>query len=165
MKDFFNFFFSFDKMMKDRLVPAFYWAAIIFLGIAFSREFLDGIQLDWLAWILGVLEFFAKIVITFVGLRLLCELAVAVFRINDNLSPDGGVSELADIDPLAEARKAAEDAAKRAREMTSKAVDKTKSAASNMRDSGEKAGDAVEDVVDEKDNDVKENFAQKISLL
>jgi len=49
---------------------------------------------------------------------LLSEIAVAIFRINDNLSPDGGKSELADIDPVAEARKAAELAAAKTREAT-----------------------------------------------
>jgi len=156
MKDFFNFFFSFDKLMKDRLVPLFYWAAIIFLGLAFGGEFLNGLKLGWLAKLLSLFEFVAKIVIAFVGLRLLCELAIAVFRINDNLSPDGGASELADIDPLAEARRAAEEAAKRTREMTSKAVDKTKSAASGLKDSGEKAADAVEDVVDDAEDAIEE---------
>jgi len=157
MKNLVNFFFSFDKMMKHKLVPAFYWAALLYLGIMFSRNFLDRILFDWMDWLItfiGLLEFFALIIISFVGLRLACELAIAVFRINDNLSPDGGASEMADIDPLAEARKAAEEAAKKARNLTEKAVDKTKAAASNIKESFDKSdGDDLEvsadDVFDE----------------
>ncbi|NNE59076.1 MAG: DUF4282 domain-containing protein [Hellea sp.] len=157
MKNLINFFFSFDKMMKHRLVPAFYWAALLYLGIMFSRNFLDRILFDWMDWLIDTiwfLEFLALIIISFVGLRLICELAIAVFRINDNLSPDGGASEMADIDPLAETRKAAEGAAKRARVISTLALDKTKAAASNIKDSFDKSdGDDVEvsadDVFDE----------------
>jgi len=156
MKNLINFFFSFDKMMKHKLVPAFYWATLIFLAIYFVRRFLTNINLEEVAWIITPLEGLALLVMAFVGLRLACELAIATFRISDNLSPDGGVSDTADIDPLAEARKAAEDAAKRAREMTSKAVDKTKSAASNMRDGAEKTADNVGDVVDDADDAIEE---------
>ncbi len=149
MKDLINFFFSFDKLMKEKLVPAFYWAALIYLAIFFVRKFLKGISLDPLAWIITPLEGLLLIVMAFVGVRVLCELAIAVFRINDNLSPDGGKSELADIDPLAEARKAAEEAAKMAREVTGKAVDKTKSAASNLKENSSKTAEKVADKVDD----------------
>ncbi len=162
MKDLVNFFFSFDKLMKDKLVPAFYWSALIYLAIFFIRAFLKGIYLKPLAWLISPLQTISLIVLAFVGLRLLCELAIAIFHINDNLSPDGGVSETADIDPLAEARKAAEEATKKARELTSSAVDKTKAAASNLKDGAEKTADNADDAVKEATNNVKK-AAEKIA--
>ena len=75
-------------------------------------------------------------------IRLICEICVAIFRINDNLSPDGGRSETADIDPIVEARKAAEAAAKRAKEMSQSAAQRTNAAAKNLTDSD--VEDAVE---------------------
>ena len=75
-------------------------------------------QLDPLLWIIVPVFGFVKILFTLVSIRIVAELIVAGFRINDNLSPDGGKSELADIDPVAEARKAAELAAARTREAT-----------------------------------------------
>ncbi len=140
MKDLINFFFSFDKLMKHKLVPLFYWASLIYLGIFFIRRFFQAI-LEPIAWALTPLEFLSGIAIALIGLRLACELAIATFRIADNTSKDGGASDLADIDPLEETRRAAEEAAKRAREVTGKAVDKTKSAASNLKDSAEKRFD------------------------
>lgn len=142
MKDLINFFFSFDKLMKHKLVPMFFWAALIYLAIVFTRDILGfSFITNWIAKLTGWLEIIAMAVMAFVGLRLVCELAIAVFRISDNLSADGGASDLADIDPLEETRRAAEEAAKRAREVTGKAVDKTKSAASNLKDSAEKRFD------------------------
>ena len=158
MKDLINFFFSFDKMMKHRLVPTFYWAALIYLAIWFVRSFLKGISLDPLAWVITPLEGLSLMIMAFVGLRVLCELAIAVFHINDNLSPDGGKSDQADIDPLAEARKAAEEATKRAREVTGKAVDKTKSAASNLKDSTSKSGKASSEKADDLAGDANQVF-------
>lgn len=142
MKDLINFFFSFDKLMKHKLVPMFFWAALIYIVIWFVRDILGAtIFTNWIAWLTGWLENLALVVMAFVGLRLACELAIAIFRISDNLSADGGASDLADIDPLEETRRAAEEAAKRAREVTGKAVDKTKSAASNLKDTAEKRFD------------------------
>ncbi len=146
MKDLINFFFSFDKLMKHKLVPLFFWAALIYLVIYFTRDFLNEIPiLKYLAGLTGPLEFIAQVIMAFVGLRLVCELAIATFRMADNLSPDGGEADLADIDPLAETRRAAEEAAKRAREVTEKAVDATKSTASNIKDSAEKRFDRAAD--------------------
>ncbi len=139
MKNLINFFFSFDKMMKHKLVPLFFWSALIYGAVRFVREILGWTFLtEWIASLTYFLEISALAIMGFVGLRLICELAIEIFRISDNLSPDGGASDLADIDPLAETRKAAEEAAKRAREVTGKAVDKTKSAASNLKESAEK---------------------------
>jgi len=130
----------------------FFWLAIILTALYFSTIFLETIWLGPLAKVLNVFTFFVAIVFTLVGIRLLCELMVAIFRINNNLSPDGGKSETADIDPMVEARKAAEAAATRAREVTKTAgekasaatktaVEKTKSAADSAKDSvGDAAG-------------------------
>ena len=148
MKDLINFFFSFDKLMKEKLVIAFFWLALIVAGLNYFSEALSAIRLGPLAAIVEFVIFFGSILLTLVTLRLICELAVALFRINDNLSPDGGKSESANIDPISEARKAAEAAAIRARELsktagekasaaTKTAVDKTKHAAESVKDSAE----------------------------
>lgn len=145
MKNLINFFFSFDKLMKEKLVIAFFWLALIVAGLNYFSEALSAIRLGPLASIVEFVIFFGSILLTLVALRLICELAVALFRINDNLSPDGGKSELADIDPISEARKAAEAAAVRARELSKTAVEKTKHAAENVKDSAE---DLAETAVD-----------------
>ena len=126
MKNFFNFFFSFDKLLKEKLIIPFFWLAIIVWGLAFFSTALNNIQLGPLAAFVGFINFFASILLALVTIRLLSELAVAVFRINDNLSPDGGKSESADIDIMAETRRAAEAASMRAREFTHSASEKTK---------------------------------------
>jgi len=118
MKNLINFFFSFDKLMKEKLVIAFFWLALIIAGLNFFSEALSAIKLGPLAAVIEFILFFGSILLTLVTLRLICELAVALFRINDNLSPDGGKSETANIDPIAEARKAAEAAAVRARDLS-----------------------------------------------
>lgn len=156
MKNLFNFFFSFDKLMKEGLVRAFFWLALINLALRFFAQTLDAIKLDWFAAVFELFEFFVGFLLAVVVLRLIAELAIALFRINDNLSPDGGKSETADIDPVAEARRAAEQAAKRAQDMTKTAVDKTsaatKSASDKARsaahDVGDKVSDAAHDVGD-----------------
>jgi len=156
MKNMINFFFSFDKLMKHKLVPLFFWAALIYLAILFARDILQlAVFTEWIAWLTGWLEIIALVVMSFVGLRLVCELAISIFRISDNLAPDGGASDTADIDPLEETRRAAEEAAKRAREVTSKAVDKTKTAASNLNekrksDKADKTGETKADQVFDK---------------
>ena len=118
MKNLLNFFFSFDKLFKEKLIVPFFWLAIIYFGIKFLIEAVDTVQLDPLLWIIVPVFGLVKILFTLVSVRIVAELIVAGFRINDNLSPDGGKSELADIDPVAEARKAAELAAARTREAT-----------------------------------------------
>ena len=150
MKNLINFFFSFDKLMKEKLVIAFFWLALIVAGLNFFSDALSAIKLGPLAAVVEFIIFFGSILLTLVALRLICELAVALFRINDNLSPDGGKSETANIDPIVEARKAAEAAALRARDLsktagekasaaTKSAVDKTKSATESVKDSAESA--------------------------
>ena len=123
-----NFFFSFDKLMKEGLVRAFFWLGLLMIGLTYGAEMLDAIRLDWFAALLEFVRFFTEVLFAIVTLRLLAELAIALFRMNDNLSPDGGKSETADIDPLMEARNAAELAAKRAQEATKSAVDRTSAA-------------------------------------
>lgn len=154
MKNLINFFFSFDKLMKEKLVIAFFWLALIVFSLAYFSTFLNGIKLGPLAWIVDRVNFIGSWLLAIVALRLLCEVAVAVFRINNNLSPDGGKSETANIDPIAEARKAAEAAALRARDLsktagekasaaTKTAVEKTKHAAENVKDSAEDVAEAA----------------------
>lgn len=123
-----NFFFSFDKLMKESLVRAFFWLGLLNIGLLFFAETLDAIKLDWFAAVFEFVGFFAEFLLAIVILRLLAELAIAIFRMNDNLSPDGGKSETANIDPVMEARLAAEHAAKRAQEATKSAVDRTSAA-------------------------------------
>jgi len=136
--------------MKEKLVIAFFWLALIIAGLNYFSEALSAIKLGPLASIIEFIIFFGSILLTLVTLRLICELAVALFRINDNLSPDGGKSETANIDPIAEARKAAEAAALKARDLsktagekasaaTKTAVEKTKSAADSVKDTAENA--------------------------
>lgn len=137
MKNLINFFFSFDKLMKEKLVIAFFWLAIIFFGLNFFSEALSAIKLGPLAAVVKFINFFGGILLTLVTLRLFCELAVALFRINDNLSPDGGKSENANIDPISEARKAAEAAAIRARELSKTAGEKASAATKSVKDSAE----------------------------
>jgi len=144
MSTLFNFFISFDKLMKERLVKAFYWLALIVITL----EFFDAFLWDWLIDLLG---FFPKFLLAIISLRLLCEYLIATFRINDNLSPDGGKGETADVDLIDEARKAAEvatakakDAAKSATEKTKTALDKTKDRTKDMTDSlSGKVGETV----------------------
>lgn len=132
-----NFFFSFDKLLKEGLVRAAFWLGLLNLALLFMAEMLGAIRLEWFAALFEFVFFFARFLFYVVALRIIAELAIAIFRINDNVSPDGGKSETADIDPVAEAKKAAELAARRAQEATKSAVDKTstatKSAADDMR--------------------------------
>ncbi len=142
-----NFFFSFDKLMKEGLVRAFFWLALIRLALVFTAEVLGAIQLDWFAAVFEFVNFFVKFLLAVVALRLIAELAIALFRINDNLSPDGGKSETADIDPVMEARHAAELAAKRAQEATKSAVDRTSAVTKSAADrSKNKASELKEDI-------------------
>ena len=97
MKNLLNFFFSFDKLMKEKLVILFFWLAIIVFALAYFSSFLSGIRLGPLAWIVDRLNFIASFLLGITGIRLLCEVAVAIFRINNNLSPDKGKSETANI--------------------------------------------------------------------
>lgn len=118
MKNLLNFFFSFDKLFKEKLIVPFFWLALLTWGLGFVSTAFESIALRPLASVVDFIQFWVSILFAIVLIRLISELAVALFRINDNLSPDGGKSELADIDPVLEARKAAELAATRTREAT-----------------------------------------------
>jgi hypothetical protein len=135
MSNLLHYFSSFDKLMKEKLVAPLFWGLILLIGLNLLSEVFDTIGFDVLDSIIDFLNLFLTFLVAFVGIRVLCELAVAIFRINDNLSPDHGVSELADIDPVAEARRAAEDAARRARQGFDSAFEKTQSVTSRAVDS------------------------------
>jgi len=143
MKNLINFFFSFDKLFKEKLIVPFFWLALIVWGLGYFADFLESIRLAPVAWVIGALQWIVSILFALVVIRLVSELAVAIFRINDNLSPDGGKSELADIDPMAEARKAAELAATRTREATRNVSEKASGATKNLR---ENVGEMSENV-------------------
>jgi hypothetical protein len=141
MKNLLNFFFSFDKLFKEKLIVPFFWLALIVVGLAFLEEAFRAIKLPPLGAFAGFINFFALLLLSLLAIRIVSELAVALFRINDNLSPDGGKSELADIDPIAEARKAAELAATRTREATRSVSEKASEATKTMRENvGEMSG-------------------------
>lgn len=143
MKNLVNFFFSFDKLFKEKLIVPFFWLALIVWGLGFFATALDAVALDPLAGVVKFVNFWASIFLALVTIRIISEIFVAIFRINDNLSPDGGKSESADIDPVAEARRAAEMAAARTREMTKTASDKTRSTLDDVRHSVEDTGEAM----------------------
>lgn len=149
MSNLVNFFFSFEKLMKEKLVIAFFWLAVIFVALNFAGDFFDNVGLDPIDWLLDIGVFFVEFLMIIVGIRLLCEISIAVFRINDNLSPDGGKSETADIDPIHEALKAAEEAKRAAEEAAKKATAATKSAVNRNKSSSSKKDDnADEKIVD-----------------
>ncbi len=139
MKNLFDFFFSFDKLMKEKLVIPFFWLALITWGLDFFSTALASIKLGILATIVNIVQFLVTILFALVIIRLVSEIAVAIFRINDNLSPDGGKSETADVDIIGETKKAAEAASKRARELTQTAADRTKSSVDNVKGSMDKS--------------------------
>ena len=149
MKNLLNFFFSFDKLFKEKLIVPFFWLAITVWGLGFFESFLAGINLGPLAFIVMIVGNVITILLALVVIRLLSELAVAIFRINDNLSPDGGKSELADIDPLAEARKAAELAAARTREATKTMRDNVGEMSENVQDKAKAATASVREKADD----------------
>lgn len=145
MKNFFNFFFSFDKLFKEKLVPPFFLLALIVFGLAFFAEALDSLSLDILAAAVSVVNFFASLFLGIITIRIIAELMVAIFRINDNLSPDKGKSELADYDPMGEARKAAEIAAARTREATKTVSEKASGATKSLRENVGEMSDTVQE--------------------
>ena len=143
MKNLLNFFFSFDKLFKEKLIVPFFWLALIVWGLSFFATALEAIALGPLATVVEFFGFLARILLALVTIRLVSEIFVAIFRINDNLSPDKGRSELVDIDPVAEARQAAEAAAARTRELASTATEKTKATIEDVKTS---VGDTTENL-------------------
>lgn len=165
MKNLFNFFFSFDKLMKEGLVRAFFWLGLIYLVTWFFADSFGAIKWTWFEAVFEFVQFFAMFLLALVVLRLLCEVAIAIFRINDNVSPDGGKSETANIDPVAEARRAAEQAAKRASELSKSAVDRTsaatKSASERTRETFHDVSEKVSDAVPSKKTSAPKATATK----
>ena len=144
MKNIINFFISFDKLMKEKLVKAFYWLSLISIILTFGATAFDNIWLSPVAGVLRFVGFFVLLLLSIITLRLICEVAIALFRINDNLSPDGGKGETADVDLLEEARKAAEIATAKAREAAKAASEKTRSALDKTKDAASDLGEKVE---------------------
>ena len=155
MTNILNFFLSFDKLMKEKLVKAFYWLSLIAIFLTFGATVFDNIWLGPLAGLLRFVGFFVLLLLSIVGLRLLCEAVIALFRINDNLSPDGGKGETADVDLLNEARKAAETAASKAREAAKTATEKTKSALDKTKDAADDLSEKTSDAVSKASDSVK----------
>jgi len=144
MKNLLNFFFSFDKLFKEKLVFPFFLLSLLVVGLMFLEIAFRAIKLPPLGAIVGFVNFFALLLLSFIFIRIIAELMVAIFRINDNLSPDKGKSELADIDPMAEARKAAELAAARTREATKTVSEKASAATKSVRENVDDMADTVQ---------------------
>ena len=49
MKNLLNFFFSFDKLFKEKLIVPFFWLALITWGLGFFSTFLETISLKLVA--------------------------------------------------------------------------------------------------------------------
>ena len=137
MIELFKQFFSFKKLMKDRLVASFFYLGLVVIGLKFFGTIMLAFNIMGHHFFkgLGVLIFalFTPLFL-FVGLRLACELMVAVFNINDNLSPDGGKSGTADIDVFETAKDAATKAAQSASSATKSVVKKTKTKINERND-------------------------------
>ena len=144
MKNLLNFFFSFDKLFKEKLVVPFFWLAIGVLGLDYLAEALENVKLGILAKPFEFVNFFASLLLFLITIRIIAEIFVAIFRINDNLSPDKGRSELADVDPIAEARKAAELAAARTREATKTVSEKASDATKSIRENVNEMSDTIQ---------------------
>ncbi len=130
MLDLFKQFFSFKKLMKDRLVAAFFFLGLVVVVVSFLSTLGSAFAAFGKGYFLGGLGLFLaaffKILFLFVTLRLISELMIAIFHINNNLSPDGGKSDTADIDVFETTREAATKAAKSASSATKSAYEKTK---------------------------------------
>lgn len=167
MKTIFNFFLSFDKLMKEKLVKAFYWLSLVAIALGFITKVIDTILFDKIPligpsidFLLGFLTLLILPILAIVTLRLLCETAIALFRINDNLSPDGGKGETADVDLIEEARKAAETAAIKAREAAKTAGEKTRSAIDKTKDAASDLGDKAQSATSKTSESIKTATAQ-----
>ena len=148
MKNLLNFFFSFDKLFKEKLIVPFFWLALITWGLGFFSTFLETISLGFVATAIDFIQWLVTILFALVVIRLVSEIAVAIFRINDNLSPDVGKSELAEIDPVAEARKAAELAAAKTREATKTVRTNVGEISGNVQDKAKAAKASVREKTD-----------------
>ena len=133
-------FFKFDKLMKDRLVAAFFFLGLVVVVATFFATIVLAFRTMDHSFFKGlmilVIAFF-KILFLFVTLRLTAELMVTIFHINDNLSPDGGKSDTAELDVIEAARKAAQQASV----ATKSAFEKTKTKIAEVRDNKDSADD------------------------
>jgi hypothetical protein len=144
MLDLFKQFFSFNKLMKDRLVTAFFYLGLVVIALMFLSTIRIAFAMFGHSFSAGLGLLVAaifQILFSFIGLRLLCELMIAVFHINNNLSPDGGKSETADIDVIETTRKAASKAAHQASNATKSMVDKTKTKLAERGEHGDDHAD------------------------
>ncbi len=140
MIDLFKQFFSFKKLMKDRLVASFFYLGLVVIAVTFLSTILASFSLMGHSFLAGIAMFigaFFSILFLFIGLRLACEMMVTLFRINDNLSPDGGKSDTADIDVFGTAKDAATKAAQSASSATKSVVEKTKTKINERKDAHE----------------------------
>lgn len=129
MLELFKQFFSFKKLMKDRLVASFFYLGLVVIAATFLSTIKLAFTLmghSFFGGLVMLLVALFTILFLFVGLRLACEMMVTLFKINDNLSPDGGKSDTADIDVFETAKDAAAKAAQSASSATKSVVDKTK---------------------------------------
>ena len=137
MIDLFKQFFSFKKLMKDRLVASFFYLGLVVVVVSFLSTIVSALGMmshSFFGGLAMLLVAFFSIVFLFIGLRLACEMMVTLFRINDNLSPDGGKSDTAEIDVFETAKEAATKAAKSASTATKSVVEKTKTRLSDRDD-------------------------------
>lgn len=140
MLELFKQFFSFKKLMKDRLVASFFYLGLVVIAATFLSTIKLAIALMGHSFFGGLVMLFVAlftILFLFVGLRLACEMMVTLFKINDNLSPDGGKSDTADIDVFGTAKDAAAKAAQSASSATKSVVDKTKTKLNERKDGGD----------------------------
>ena len=138
MLELFKQFFSFKKLMKDRLVASFFYLGLVVIAATFLSTIKIAFALmghSFGAGLIMLLVALFTILFLFVGLRLACEMMVTLFKINDNLSPDGGKSDTADIDVFGTAKDAAAKAAQSASSATKSVVDKTKTKLNERKDS------------------------------
>ncbi|MBL4869617.1 MAG: DUF4282 domain-containing protein [Robiginitomaculum sp.] len=137
MIELFKQFFSFKKLMKDRLVASFFYLGLVVIAVTFLSTILGSFKLMGHSFFGGLAMFFGaffSILFLFIGLRLACEMMVTLFRINDNLSPDGGKSDTADIDVFETAKDAATKAAQSATTATKSVVEITKTKINERKD-------------------------------
>lgn len=166
MIDLFKQFFSFDKMMKDRLVASFFFLGLVVVVMIFLGTILEALGMmdhQFLAGLALLVWAFFRILFLFVGLRLACELMVAIFHINDNLAPDGGKSDTADLDVFEAAREAATKAASSATSATKSVVKKTKTKLNERKDSKDDYPD-YEDTTAPKKRATRKPVAKKAAL-
>ena len=140
MLELFKQFFSFKKLMKDRLVASFFYLGLVVIAATFLSTIKLAFALmghSFFGGLIMLLVALFTILFLFVGLRLACEMMVTLFKINDNLSPDGGKSDTADIDVFETAKDAAAKAAQSASSATKSVVDKTKTKLNERKDGGD----------------------------